>query len=79
MLYQNPGGESRERAMIAAYALIRNFGAKQADVARVLNCSQSTISQWVKEIEMKKQISGLEKELSDAQDYIAHLSLELDP
>ena len=75
--YENKGGQPREKCMIAAYALVNNFGAKQAAVAEVMGCSQGTIANWVKDIGYRKEISGLQKELSKANDYIEHLADEL--
>ena len=77
MVYKNKGGESREKTMIAAYALVRNFGAKQADVAKALGCSQATIASWVKDIGYQEQIQGLERELQEASTYINELNDEI--
>ena len=77
MAYKNKGGQPRERAMIAAYSLVKDFEGKQADVAKVLGCSQATIANWVKEVGYKKEIAGLEYELKDAKSYIKELRTEL--
>lgn len=77
MAYKNKGGQPRERAMVAAYSLVTQFEAKQADVAKALGCSQATIANWVKEIGYKKQIAGLETDLQDAQSYIEELRDEM--
>ncbi len=74
MVYKNRGGESREKTMVAAYALVKKFGAKQSDVATALGCSQATVANWVKEISYEEKIYGLERELSDAQIYIEKLN-----
>lgn len=73
MVYKNRGGQPRERAMVAAYALATQFGAKQKDVAAALGCSQATVANWVKEIGYQNTINGLESELDDANDYINEL------
>ena len=77
MKYQNKGGQPREKAMIAAYALVKNYGAKQTDVARTMGCSQGTIANWVKEVSYRNEINGLKNELITAQDYINDLASEL--
>ena len=63
--------------MVAAYSLVTEFGATQQNVAKVLNCSQATIANWVKEVGFKKQIDGLERELGDAKEYISVLRNEI--
>lgn len=63
--------------MIAAYALVNNFGAKQHDVAVVLGCSQGTVANWIKEVGYQKKISGLRSELSSAHNYIEELADQL--
>ncbi|CRM84365.1 helix-turn-helix domain-containing protein [Pseudomonas sp. 25 R 14] len=77
MVYKNNGGQPREKAMVAAYALVTKYGSKQADVAKALGCSQSTVNAWVKEITFRSQISSLERELDDATTYIDDLRNEL--
>ena len=77
MAYKNKAGQSRERAMVAAYSLVTDFGGKQVDVAKVLGCSQATVANWVKEIGYKKEIAGLEYELKDAKGYIKVLRSEI--
>lgn len=75
--YENKGGQPRDKCMVAAYALVKNFGAKQAAVADVMGCSQGTIANWVKEVGFKKEIAGLNNELNKANDYIEHLADQL--
>lgn len=75
--YENKGGQPRDKCMVAAYALVNNFGAKQAAVAEVMGCSQGTIANWVKEVRFRKEISGLKNELSKANDYIEDLAGQL--
>lgn len=77
MAYKNKAGQPRERAMVAAYSLVTEFGGKQVDVAKVLGCSQATIANWVKEIGYKKAVAGLENELKDAKSYIKELRSEI--
>ena len=77
MVYKNRAGQSRENAMIAAFALVTEFGAKQADVAKVLGCSQPTIANWVKDVGYRKQVSNLESELRGAKSYIKELRYEM--
>ena len=77
MVYKNKGGQSREKTMIAAYSLVRDFGANQQAVANTLNCSQSTIANWVKEGDQQVKLQGLERELAEAKDYIQELHAEI--
>jgi predicted transcriptional regulator len=77
MKYRNTGGQPREKAMVAAYALVTKFGANQADVGKVLGCSQPTVANWVKEMGYRKEINGLKNELSSAQEYIDYLAEEM--
>lgn len=76
--YQNRGGQPRDRVMVASYALVTQFGAKQKDVATVMGTSPGTISNWVKEMTYKSEIEGLQKRLDDANDYIEHLANQMD-
>lgn len=75
--YVNEGGQPREKCMIAAYALVKNFGATQSAVAEVMKCSQGTIANWVKEAGYRKEIAGLRNELAQANDYIEELADQL--
>ncbi len=75
--YRNAGGETRDKCMVASYALVTKFGATQEAVAEVMGCSQATIANWVKEIGFKKEIHGLENELASANEYITKISNKL--
>ncbi|MFL1420208.1 helix-turn-helix domain-containing protein [Pseudomonas fildesensis] len=75
--YTNAGGQPREKCMVAAYALVKNYGATQATVATVMGCSQATVANWVKEVGFQKEISGLKGELTGARDYIDNLADQL--
>lgn len=75
--YVNEGGQPRDKCIIAAYALVKNFGATQAAVAEVMKCSQGTIANWVKEAGFRKEIAGLRNELALANDYIKELANQL--
>lgn len=77
MAYQNINGAPREKAMLAAYVLVNEFGASQVDVARVFRCSQGTIHQWVKEIGLKKTIQDLSRELDDVRGLAQSLQLQI--
>jgi hypothetical protein len=77
MKYKNKGGQPREKAMVAAFSLVKDFGATQASVANVMACSQGTIANWVKEVSYKKEIYGLQGELNGAREYINELASEL--
>lgn len=78
MVYRNKKGQPRERAMVAAYVLVKDFGAKQKDVAQVLGCKQPSISSWVKEVGLRKEIDGLQRELDDARGLVEILRSEID-
>lgn len=73
----NRGGQPREKCMVAAYALVKNYGATQSTVAEVMGCSQGTVANWVKEVGFRKEINGLKNELGKAHDYIADLADQL--
>ena len=75
--YENKKGQPREKCMIAAYALINHYGAKQTAVADVMGCSQGTIANWVKEVNYRNEIKKLENELATAKDYIEDLASQL--
>ncbi|MFA0946106.1 MULTISPECIES: helix-turn-helix domain-containing protein [Pseudomonas syringae group] len=75
--YTNAGGQPREKCMVAAYALVKNYGATQATVATVMGCSQATVANWVKEVGFQKEISGLKGELTGAREYIDNLADQL--
>lgn len=75
--YKNKGGQPREKCMVAAYALVNQYGATQEDAGKALGVRQSTVSNWVKEIGFKEEISGLKNELSAAHDYIEDLADQL--
>lgn len=77
MVYKNSNGQPRERCMIAAYSLAEDFGAKQSDIAKVMNCSQSTVSSWIKEARYKRSISELTAEIEDANEYVQQLTYDL--
>lgn len=75
--YVNTGGQPREKCIIAAYALVTKFGARQEDVAKVMNCTQPTISNWVKEGKLRNEISDLRNQIAAAEGYIGELSSQL--
>lgn len=75
--YKNEAGQPREKCMVTAYALVKNYGAEQNDVARVMKCSQGTISNWVKEVGFRREIADLSSRLYSASDYINELASEL--
>lgn len=79
MVYKNKAGQPRERTMVAAYSLVTQFGAKQKDVAAALGCSQATVANWVKEVSFQKEITGLQRELNDANEYVKELHSMLPP
>lgn len=75
--YQNSGGQPRDKCMVAAFALVKNYGATQSAVADVMKCSQGTVANWVKEVGFRKEIAGLRNELGEANDYIESLADQL--
>jgi hypothetical protein len=82
--YQNIKGASREKAMLAAYVLVNDFGSRQVDVAKLFRntegkpVSQGTIHQWVKEIGFQKTIRDLSNELAEAHSYALTLQLQIE-
>ncbi|MCU9947890.1 helix-turn-helix domain-containing protein [Pseudomonas sp. PDM13] len=75
--YRNAGGQPRDKCMVAAWALVEHYGASQADVAKVMGCSQPTIANWVKDVRYRKEISGLQNQLAEANDLIESMADEL--
>jgi len=73
MVYKNKKGQPRERAMVAAYSLVTDFGASQQSVADALGCSQPTVANWVKEVGYEAEIQGLKNQLVDAKGLIEDL------
>ncbi len=73
MAYKNKNGQPRERAMVAAYSLVTEFGASQDSVGAALGCSQGTVSNWVKEVGHEAKVRNLEAQLQDAQIMIQEL------
>ncbi|MFI3219266.1 MAG: hypothetical protein QX189_09110 [Methylococcales bacterium] len=77
MKYQNKAGQPRQKCMIAAHALVTKYGATQSAIADVMDCSQGTIANWVKEVNFRQTINNLENENRAAQEYINDLAGEL--
>lgn len=75
--YRNINGQPREKCMVAAFALVKNYGATQSAVAEVMKCSQGTVANWVKEVGYRQEISGLRNELAEAENYIGSLADQL--
>lgn len=53
----------REKMKILVFILWDEFKAKQANIAKVLNVSEGTISLWLKEMRLRHQVLLLEKEV----------------
>jgi len=55
-----------------AYILYKDsdFGYKMKKIAKFLDVSQSTISNWVKEVKYEVEIHGLKKELKKAKKFL---------
>ena len=64
--------------MLAAHSLVHEYKANQADVAKVLGCSQSTVANWTKEVAYRREIHGLKQEIDDAKGLVKKLSAEID-
>jgi predicted transcriptional regulator len=77
MVYKNKNGQPRERAMVAAYSLVTEFGASQKSVGDALGCSQGTVSNWVKEVSHEAEVRSLQNQLNDAQAMILELKEEV--
>ena len=73
MSYKNSKGQPREKCKIVAYSLINEYGAHQSSVADVFGVSQSTASNWNKEVGFCKKVHDLENALRGAQDRIEDL------
>lgn len=71
MAYKKFSNLNREKAMIQSFILVKKMGVKQSDVAKEFGCSQSTISQWAKEVNLQennKNISNyIEKEWKESE------------
>lgn len=78
MVYKNRNGQPRERAMVAAYSLVEEFGASQTSVAAALGCSQPTVSNWIKEVKHETTVATLNSQLNDAKQYIEQLKSQID-
>jgi len=50
MLYRNANGIPREIVMQTAQRLHDQYGMRQSAIAKLLHCSQATVSLWLKEV-----------------------------
>ena len=56
-----------DRHKVMAYVLYKEFGYRQAAIAQLMQVSQSTIANAVKEVSFRLTIQNLEKELQEAR------------
>jgi hypothetical protein len=59
--------DPREKAKMLAFVLWEEFNAKQVNIAKVLNVSEGTISLWLKEMRLRKEIFSLSQELAEVR------------
>lgn len=59
--------DPREKAKMLAFVLWNEFNAKQVNIAKVLNVSEPTISLWLKEMRLRKEIHNLTQELQEVR------------
>lgn len=57
----------RNKAKMLAFVLWSEFNAKQVNIAKVLDVSEPTISLWLKEMRLMKQIHDLTNELAEVR------------
>ena len=68
--------DQREKAKWLTYVLWNEFNAKQANIARVLNVSEATISLWLKEMRFRAEIHQLTQELHEVRQIAAALQAQ---
>ena len=59
--------DPREKAKMLAFVLWNEFNAKQANIAKLLNVSEGTISLWLKEMRLRQEIFSLSQELAEVR------------
>ncbi len=69
--------ESKEKAKKIAVELLKNPRETQKSVGKIMNRSQSTMSNWKEEAEHKEEISKLKRNLDDEKEYANQLASEL--
>jgi len=55
-------GDAREKAKKIAYFIVEEFSGKQQDAAKALNVSPATVSLWLKEMRLRREIHELSQE-----------------
>lgn len=66
-------GEEKHKVM--AYLLNVEFGYTMTAIAQLMQVTQPTISNWIKEAGMQIRINALTQELAEARNEIARLGL----
>ena len=56
-----------DRHKLMAYVLHKEFGYRQSSIAQLMQVSQSTIANAVKEVSFRLTIQNLERELQEAR------------
>lgn len=62
-----------DKHKLMAYILNKELGYSMVSIAQLMQVSQSTISNAIKEVEFRRQISNLEKELDEAKSTLREL------
>lgn len=70
IMYTNKNGQSLQDSKSIVYTLNKEFGATQSNIGAALGCSQSTVSNWIKEINTNNLIS-------EYKEYISNLKSEM--
>ena len=68
------GMEQREKMKILVFILWNEFKAKQANIAKVLNVSEGTVSLWLKEMRLRHKVLLLEPEVSQLREIANRLN-----
>jgi DNA-binding MarR family transcriptional regulator len=70
MAYRNQNGGSREMAMYISYVLSTEFRRTQNQIRENFGVSQSTVHNWIRDVDHRMQITSLQRELDAARSYI---------
>lgn len=68
-----------ERHKAMAYVLNVEFGYSMSKIANLMNVSQATVSNAIKDFKLKKYINDLEEELNQARMELKKLEYENNP
>lgn len=65
-----------DKHKLMAYLLNKEMGYTMTDIAKLMKVAQSTISNAIKETELRRKISNLEYELQEAKKELLNLGYE---